>query len=373
MAPRLRIDSCRRFSRWDGLRPLAGDRWLQPIEHKPCPLCPRANRSPSRSLGTAAILIRLALLPVLPVPVPAVHDEFSYLLAADTFAHGRLTNPPASDVDFLRHLPRPATSDLRLKSIRPRNGAAMALGQLLGHPWIGVLAEHGGDGDGDDVDAASAGFPPPWALLGGALVSCAPRFVHLLGRQLLQRRGRRSGRRSRAGRVTRGIIHSASRSRCDLDERRRRDPRAAAARSKGWSSVSRLRLPFCFSNKAATPRRHSPPRRMLPTGTCATSAALIFLAYYNARVTGNPTLFPYVAYHRQYLNYPVFAWGHVPPPLHYSNPQFEFFFNTWQRARYPLTWSGWMRNATSSGCLDLVARLPRPHSHRTLRHVVPQW
>ncbi len=119
--------------------------------------------------GLAAVILRLAILPLFPIPLPFIHDDFSFLLAADTFASGRLTNPaPAMWTHFESfHITLYPTY---MSMYFPAQGLLLAAGKvLLGHPWWALLIA-----DGLMCSAACwalrAWLPPGWAFLGGMLL-----------------------------------------------------------------------------------------------------------------------------------------------------------------------------------------------------------
>jgi hypothetical protein len=120
------------------------------------------------TVGCAMLLVRLVLLPWFPAPLPASTDDFSFLLAADTFAHGHLTNPTPVMWTHLEsvHITMQPTY---MSMYFPGPGLVMAAGKVLfGHPWAGILIASA------LMCAAlcwmlQAWLPPGWALFGGIL------------------------------------------------------------------------------------------------------------------------------------------------------------------------------------------------------------
>src|SRR5689334_13619441 len=120
------------------------------------------------SFALFMIVGRIALLPLLPPPEPSIQDEFSYLLSADTFAHGRLANPTPPYPEFFEGM-HVLLTPVYVSKYQPGHGLMLALGQVVtGHPYWGVVLE-GALMVFLFCWAADAWLPPQWALIAGGL------------------------------------------------------------------------------------------------------------------------------------------------------------------------------------------------------------
>jgi hypothetical protein len=283
------------------------------------------------------IALRLALLPLLPVPVPGIHDEYSYLLMADTFAHGRLANPThpmwiSFESFHINWFPTYASK------YPPGQGAVLALGHLLANPWIGVLLSAAA------MCAAilwmlQAWLPARWAFLGAILVamkfSIASYWINSYWGGAVAAIG---------GALVLGAMARIA---------RRARTRDAMFLGLGIAILANTRpyegVIFCFPVGvwllwwlAGKTKSLVSPRTRINKVFAPLAVILVltmgFLGYYNWRLTGNALLFPHVLNSRTYRSMGLFLWDHPKAPLVYHNQQFEDFYNGWERDDYQNTW-----------------------------------
>ena len=284
------------------------------------------------SIALAAILIRVSLLWLIPVPVPRIHDEFSYLLLADTLAHGRLANPPHPmhlflDTFHVNQFP------FYVSKYPPAQGAVLALGQILGNPWIGVLLS---------VAAMCAAvlwmlqgwLPARWALLGGILV------LLRLGIFSYWMNSYWGGAVPAIG----GALVVGAMPRI-LSSWRARDSlilgfgAAILMNSRPLEGLL-VCMPVAFGLLIGYIRPVSRPstavilRNLVLPGGLLAAASGSFFCYYNWRTTGDALVVPHLVNERTYFSAPHLLWGKVRPPIHYENPQFEAFYNGWTREQF---------------------------------------
>src|SRR5882672_9376151 len=257
------------------------------------------------------IAVRIALLSLLPVPSPGIHDEFSYLLMGDTFAHGRLANPThpmwlSFETFHVNWFPTYSSM------YPPAQGAVLALGQLLGHPWIGVILS---------VAAMCAAMlwmfqgwlPPQWALLGGLLV------LFRLGLFTFWMNSYWGGAvAATGGALVVGALPRIRRFQRPLDALLLGIGAAILANSRPMEGFI-LCIPvlvvliWWLCSKQSPAWRVTFPRLVLPFSAVMLLCG-IFVGYYNWRGTGNPFLLPYVLNERMYVTTPTLFWMNERPP-----------------------------------------------------------
>lgn len=301
----------------------------------------RLTRHPLRTvvaIGILSGLLSVGLTNYRGVPVPMTHDEFSYLLAGETYAQGRLTNPPHpfwQHFEAMHIIQQPT----RMSKYPAGQGVVLAIGKLLaGHPIVGVWLS---------LVLASiaigwmllAWLPIRWALLGtfcaalrtvgsewgngywGGAVAAAGGAL-LLGavRRLADRPDWRGGTLFGTGLVI-------------LANSRPFEGLVVASASGLVLAVAWWRL-RPFHGVMHVLHVTVPAFLVVLAGAAAMGIS-------NAAVTGNAWQMPYQAHDSQYAGCPTFLFQTPGPLPEYRHADMEGYFSGWERNRFVRKHVGW--------------------------------
>jgi hypothetical protein len=304
--------------------PSIGTKWFPRIE-RPFARFARKKFWAVAVVGLTAFFLRLAILPICPIPLPFCTDDFSFQLAADTFLHGRLTNPtPAMWVHFESiHISMQPTY---MSMYFPAQGLLMAASKVLfGHPWFGILITSA------LMCAAicwmlQAWLPPTWALLGGGIA-----ILHLgLFSYWINTYHAAGTITALGGALILGAL-----------PRFKKHPRlcysllmgigvALIALARPYEGML-LCLPVAWSlghwfffgknrpSPAATVRLMTPPLALIV-------AAVAWLGYYDYRAFGSPFTLPYSVNRATYAMAPYFVWQPMRPEPAYRHESLRKFY-----------------------------------------------
>ena len=283
------------------------------------------------------MVARLALMPVLGLPHPVIHDEFSYLLLGDTFAHLRMANPTPPEwrhfeTEYVLLTPTYASQ------YQPAHGLFLAAGQMLtGEPWWGVWLEMGILFAAVSWSLRQA-LPPRWALLGACLLAMQ---IGIYGFWMNTYFG------GGAAAIGSALVFGSLLRMCQR-------PASSGATCAAGLLLLFASRPFeailwSFAAIWFTIRRSEGLRRAAPGFAAIFAAGAGALAFYNARVTGNALEPPYELYREQYGTPQSYWWQPAVVVTRFDFPELRANYENqlayWRRRYSPsLLWdSTWRR------------------------------